>query len=316
MLVANRIACRGYRFQDARDGREFDSLLTRGWIGREIAGPGAWLAALLLAGHGPARTFAGEPSSPSPAAPAVERPESAPRNLTVEVIATYPHDPKAFTQGLLFYEGDLYESTGLYGQSTLRRVDLRTGSVFRRVALPKELFGEGLARVGNRLVQLTWRERLALVYDVYRFERVDQFSYDGDGWGLCYDGKRLIMSDGSQRLTFRDPSSFAVLGHVDVQEEGRPQGRINELECVDGMVYANVWATDRILEIDPDGGSVRAVIDASHLLSGDERRAAGREAVLNGIAYDPATKTFFLTGKLWPKLFRVRFTAAGGRGAP
>jgi glutamine cyclotransferase len=266
------------------------------------------LAILVLAGSDPTRTFAGEPSLSSPVQTA-ER-ALAPRPLTVEVVSTYPHDSTAFTQGLLFHQGDLYESTGLYGKSTLRRVDLQTGNIFRRVALPKNLFGEGLALVGNRLVQLTWQERLALVYDVYRFERVGQFSYDGDGWGLCYDGKRLIQSDGSQWLTFRDPDTFAVTGKIDVRANGRPQTRINELECVDGAVYANVWSTDKILEIDPDSGSVRAVIDASHLLSDGERKALGLEAVLNGIAYDPTTKTFFLTGKLWPKLFRVRFVAA------
>jgi glutaminyl-peptide cyclotransferase len=230
--------------------------------------------------------------------------------LTVEVVSTYPHDPTAFTQGLLFYKGDLYESTGLYGRSTLRRVDLQTGNVFRRVELPNNLFGEGLALVGNRLVQLTWQERVALLYDVYRFERIGQFSYDGDGWGLCHDGARLIMSDGTQRLTFRDPDSFNLIGGVDVRLNGRPQTRINELECVDGAVYANVWSSDQILAIDPDDGSVHAVIDASPLLSSEERSTLGPEAVLNGIAYDAATKTFFLTGKLWPKLFRVRFVAA------
>jgi glutaminyl-peptide cyclotransferase len=187
---------------------------------------------------------------------------------------------------------------------------LETGSVFRRVALPDELFGEGLARVGDRLAQLTWQEGIALVYDMLRFERVAQFSYEGEGWGLCYDGKRLIMSNGSPQLTFRDPDTFVVTNRVYVRKNGRPQSRINELECVDGLVYANVWSTDEILEIDPDSGSVRAVIDASPLLSAAERQAIGREAVLNGIAYDPTSKTVLLTGKLWPKLFRVRFVSA------
>lgn len=266
------------------------------------------LALFLVVGTVAAQTFADEPSASAPAR-VTEPPADQPRHLTVEIVSSYPHDSKAFTQGLLFYKGDLYESTGLYGRSSLRRVDLGTGGVFRQVPLPGKIFGEGLARVDDRLVQITWREQLAFVYDLYRFERVAQFSYAGDGWGLCYDGTRLIMSDGSARLTFRDPHTFAVVGQVEVRNAGRPQTQINELECVDGKVYANVWSSDEILEIDPATGTVRAIIDASNLLPRAERNALGPEAVLNGIAYDSATGTFFLTGKLWPKLFRVRFVA-------
>lgn len=263
--------------------------------------------AVLLVWTLPSTMFADEPSSSAKSVPTDTQTAGVPLHLKAEVVSTYPHDQSAFTQGLLLHEGDLYESTGLYGRSTLRRVDLQTGGVFRRVSLPDELFGEGLARVGNRLVQLTWQEGRALVYDMLRFEQVGQFQYDGEGWGLCHDGKRLVMSDGSHRLTFRDPETFAVIGQVEVRTNGRPQARINELECVNGTVYANVWSTDRLLEIDPNDGHVRAVIDASNLLSEEERRALNPDAVLNGIAYDPATKTFLLTGKLWPKLFRVRF---------
>lgn len=254
--------------------------------------------------------FAGEPAPVVSPVSTAKRPENASRRLTVEVVSTYPHDPTAFTQGLLFYEGDLYESTGRYGRSTLRRVDVHTGSIFRRVPLADKFFGEGLARVGNRLVQLTWQEGRAFVYDILQFERVGEFSYEGEGWGLCHDGNRLVMSDGSSRLTFRDPNTFAATGQVDVRANGQPQTRINELECVDGMVYANVWSTDQILAIDPNSGRVDAVVDASPLLSAGERRILGPDAVLNGIAHDPATKTFLVTGKMWPKLFRVRFVAA------
>jgi glutaminyl-peptide cyclotransferase len=165
-----------------------------------------------------------------------------------------------------------------------------------------EEFGEGLARVENRLIQLTYRNGLAHVYDLASFEALQTHQYQGEGWGLCHDGKRLIMTDGSDRLTFRDPSSFEVIGSVPVQEDGAPQFNLNELECVGGEVYANVWQTDRILRIDPETGTVLTEIDASGLLSREE---AARADVLNGIAYDAGTGRFLLTGKLWPKLFEV-----------
>ncbi len=228
----------------------------------------------------------------------------APRRLAVRVVAVYPHDPEAFTQGLVWHRGALYESTGLYGSSTLRRVDLATGAVERRVDLPARLFGEGLALVGARLVQLTWQEGLALSWDVERFEPRGERRYQGEGWGLCYDGRRLVMSDGSGRLTFRDPESFAVIGELAVTVDGRPAERLNELECVGGEIWANVWGSGDVLRIDAASGRVTAVADASGLLSPLER--AGTD-VLNGIAHRPETGTFLLTGKLWPKLFEVAF---------
>lgn len=224
--------------------------------------------------------------------------------LKVQVVSTRPHDPGAYTQGLLLHGGSLYESAGLYGVSSLREVDPKTGVVKRRVAVPQQYFAEGLALVGDRLIQLTWQEKVAFVYDLATFEKKGEFHYDGEGWGLCYDGRRLVMSDGSDRLTFRDPKTFAPTGSVNVTYSGRPAFQLNELECVDGMVYANVWGSDAILRIDPRTGRTTAVIDASGLLTPDE---AARAEVLNGIAWDPAKKTFLITGKNWPKVFEVKF---------
>jgi glutaminyl-peptide cyclotransferase len=231
------------------------------------------------------------------------------RRLRPEIIATYPHDPTAFTQGLLLHGGFLYESTGNYGQSTLRRVEPESGKVAAQVALPANLFGEGLALAGDKLIQLTWREGVALVYDLSRFEKVGQVSYTGEGWGLCFDGQWLVMSDGSDRLTFRDPATLAVWRRLPVRMEGRPVMRLNELECVGDSVYANVWGDTYIVEVDKGSGNVRSRIEASGLLSPEERAHVGPEAVLNGIAYDAASDTFLLTGKDWPKLFRVKLVA-------
>jgi glutamine cyclotransferase len=228
--------------------------------------------------------------------------------LRVKVLSVRPHDPNAYTQGLVWDHGTLYESAGLYGSSSLRQVDPATGEVRRRLDLPPGFFAEGLAKVGERLVQLTWREGVAFIYDLRSFERVGEHHYEGEGWGLCNDGRRLVMSDGSDRLSFRDLASFALLGRVDVRLDGRPAWRLNELECVDGAVYANVWTTDEILRIDPASGRVTAVVDAGGLLGAEEMAHA---EVLNGIAYDPVKKTFLITGKLWPKMFEVVFVPAG-----
>jgi len=232
---------------------------------------------------------------------------SPPALLRAEVLESYPHDPEAFTQGLLLHDGALYESTGLYGHSSVRKVELATGKVLQRVDLPPNLFGEGLALVGDKLVQLTWREDVAPTYDLASLARSGQFTYSGEGWGLCFDGTQLIQSDGSNRLTFRDPATFAVTRQLAVTLQEKPVTQLNELECVGDRVYANIWMTDRVVEIGKLNGAVRAVIDASGLLSPAERAARGSDAILNGIAYDPANDTFLLTGKLWPKVFRVRF---------
>jgi glutaminyl-peptide cyclotransferase len=227
-----------------------------------------------------------------------------PESLRVEVVNTYPHDRGAFTQGLVLHQGTLYESTGLVGRSSLRQVELATGRVMRTVDVPPPYFAEGLALVGDRLIQLTWQHGKAFVYDRRNFTKQSEFSYKGEGWGLCYDGKQLMMSDGSSNLTVRSPDDFSVVRTVRVTMNGQPLDRLNEVECVGGAVYANVWMEDVIVRIDPATGAVTQRINAAGLLSPLERQA---DAVLNGITYDPSDKTFLITGKLWPKMFRVRF---------
>lgn len=220
-----------------------------------------------------------------------------------EVLNVYPHDSAAFTQGLVYAESQLFESTGLYGSSTLRRVQLESGDVVQQVALNTQEFGEGLALVGNQLVQLTWQSGRAHIYDRESFQAAGEFTYDGEGWGLCFDGTHLIMSDGSSSLFFRNPSSFEVERRVVVTVDGESRDMLNELECVDDFVYANVWQTDLIVRIDKRDGIVTDIINASALLSSEERAQAD---VLNGIAYIPEAQTFLLTGKLWPKMFEAR----------
>ncbi|MGD9763307.1 MAG: glutaminyl-peptide cyclotransferase [Candidatus Binatia bacterium] len=233
--------------------------------------------------------------------------EAPPEQLRVQVVAAYPHDPQAFTQGLVLHGTSLYESTGLVGRSSLREVELRTGRVLREADLKPPLFGEGLAWAKGELVQLTWQNGEALRWNPASFAPIGTHRYAGEGWGLCFDGTHLVQSDGSQRLYFRDPSTFALVRTMAVHEGGRPLDRLNELECVGDTIYANVWTTERIVAITARNGTVRAAIDASSLLTREERASLASGAVLNGIAYDARDGTFLVTGKLWPKLFRVRF---------
>lgn len=226
---------------------------------------------------------------------------SAP-TVVPRVLAEYPHDAGAFTQGLVHHEGGFYESTGLRGSSSLRRVALATGAVERRVDLPETEFGEGLALVGDRLIQLTWQEEVAHAYQLETFEPIRDYAYSGEGWGLCYDGQKLIMTDGSDQLFFRDAESFELLASQHVSDDGVPIEQLNELECADGLVLANVWMTDRIAVIDPQTGQVLQWVDARGLLTEDEVASAD---VLNGIARDDTSGRFYITGKLWPKLFEV-----------
>jgi len=226
----------------------------------------------------------------------------------VEVLATHPHDDEAYTQGLVYAGPDrLYETTGQYGQSSLREVTISTGTVTREMDFDDRFFGEGLALSDGRLVALTWREHTALAFDPATFETLATFEYDTEGWGLCDDGSRLVMSDGTSTLTFRDQDTFAPTGTVEVTSDGMPVDQLNELECVDGLVYANVYLTDRIVVIDPAEGHVVADIDAAGLLPESARSHLERGEVLNGIAYDDDRQVFYLTGKHWPTLFEVRF---------
>lgn len=229
-------------------------------------------------------------------------------SLVPEVVAVYEHDAAAFTQGLLWYDGGFYESTGLRGESSLRRVAL-DGTVTSLVPVDSAYFGEGLARVDDRLIQLTWQSGVALVYDRETLQEIGRFDYDGEGWGICYspESGTLWMSDGSAVLTERDPGTFAILRTIDVLSNGEPVFRLNELECVGGFVYANVWQTDWIMQIEQESGRVSAVVDASQLLNMEDRASFSSNDVLNGIAYDAESQLFYLTGKRWPKLFAVRF---------
>lgn len=224
--------------------------------------------------------------------------------LVPRIVETYPHDRRAFTQGLVLRDGVLYESTGLVGQSSLRIVNPRTGQVTRQVQVAAPYFAEGLADVGPRLLQLTWQHGVAFVYDRQTLARTGEFTYSGEGWGLCHSGRTLYMSDGSATLTERDPQTFAVRRTLRVVQDGAPVDRLNELECVGTDVYANVWTTDTIVRIETSTGRVTARIDAAGLLGPMDRVGVD---VLNGIAHDPADGTFLITGKLWPRLFRVRF---------
>ena len=249
------------------------------------------------------------PASPSTTVSA-ETPVSAETTLpemrvkTVEVVREFSHERDAYTQGLVWWNGQLFESTGRNGESTLRRLDPQTGQVVQRIDVPAQYFGEGLALVDRRLIMLTWRAQRAFSYDRDSFEQLDTYRYQGEGWGLCYDNERLIMSDGSDRLTFRDPITFEPLGDQRVRLRGQPLYELNELECVNGAVYANVWTENFIVRIDPATGQVTDYIDAAGLLRGAD--LIGSE-VLNGIAYDPEAQTFYITGKWWPKMFEVRF---------
>jgi glutamine cyclotransferase len=219
------------------------------------------------------------------------------------VVKTYPHDRDAFTQGLQFVDGVLYEGTGLNGRSSVRRVDLQTGRVLQRHDLPEEYFGEGITVWQSTIVQLTYRSGVALVYDRATFAPLKRFAYQGEGWGLTHDGRSLIMSDGSDYLRLLDPATFAERRRVHVTANGEPLKNLNELEFVKGEILANVWQTDYLARIDPATGHVTGYIDLRGLLTPRERASAD---VLNGIAYDASTDRLFVTGKLWPKVFEIR----------
>lgn len=230
------------------------------------------------------------------------RPRPHPPVLAVEVTAQYPHDTGAFTQGLLYDGGALYESTGHYGRSRLRRVEIATGKVLNEVPLDSRFFAEGIAAVGDEIYLLTWKEGVAIVFDKETLEEKRRIAYQGEGWGLTYDGRHLIQSDGSDTLLFRDPATFNIVRTLKVTDGGQPLGYVNELEYIDGQIYANVWYSDRIARINPQTGQVTSWLNLAPL----RPPLSDREAVLNGIAYDQAGGRIFVTGKLWPRLFEIQ----------
>jgi glutamine cyclotransferase len=221
-----------------------------------------------------------------------------------EIVKTYPHDRRAFTQGLVFSDGFLYESTGRYGQSELRKVTLETGQILRRRKLPAQYFGEGITIHRGRIIQLTWKSRTGFVYDSNTFEPLHTFSHPTEGWGITHDEKRLIISDGTSTLHLLDPNTFEPIAKLKVHDNNTPVPGLNELEYVKGRIYANIWKSDRIAVISPETGRILAWIKLKGILNGfDYKKPIG---VLNGIAYDKKNDRFFVTGKLWPHLFQMR----------
>jgi glutamine cyclotransferase len=221
-----------------------------------------------------------------------------------KIVKVFPHDPEAFTQGLVFHQGALYEGTGLSGKSTLRKVDPKTGRILKMVQLPDQYFGEGITLWEDKIIQLTWRSGVGLVYDRETFRLLKRFNFFTEGWGITHDGKQLIMSDGTSFLYFWDPDSFKEIKRIQVQDRGIPITRLNELEYIKGEIFANVYLTDRIVRISPQTGRVTGWIDLRGLLSAkDQTRPVD---VLNGIAYDARKDRILVTGKYWPNLFEIR----------
>jgi glutamine cyclotransferase len=230
-----------------------------------------------------------------------------PQPVTVysyEIVNTYPHDNGAFTQGLVFEDNFIYEGTGLYGKSSLRKLDLETGRVLQSYELPAQYFGEGITVFQDIIIQLTWKSNTGFVYDRNDFKRLRNFTYATEGWGLTHDGERLIMSDGTSTLHFLDPETFGIIGHIEVFKNDTPIDNLNELEYINGQIYANIWQTDYIAIIAPQSGQVSGWIDLSGLLS--SQHYSEPVDVLNGIAYDATNDRLLVTGKLWPRLFEIK----------
>jgi glutaminyl-peptide cyclotransferase len=231
------------------------------------------------------------------------QPRTATPVYRYQVVKSYPHDRQAFTQGLVYLDGLLYEGTGLNGQSAIRKVRIETGEVLQQRRIDEKYFGEGIAVWGKTLVQLTWQSEIGFVYDLASFEPLRTFGFTGEGWGLTQDGRRLIMSDGTPTLRFLDPVTFKETGSLTVKDQGVPVDDLNELEIVKGEIFANVWQSQRIARISPKTGQVTGWIDFSGLLA--PREASGVD-VMNGIAYDAKADRLFVTGKLWPRVFEVK----------
>jgi glutamine cyclotransferase len=245
--------------------------------------------------------------SPTPS-PALIPDPTPPPTYTYRIVNTYPHDPEAFTQGLVLHDGAFYEGTGLWGESTLREVALESGTVLRSRPLDPQFFGEGITIFNDRIYQLTWQEQTGFVYDRATFEPLQTFNYPTEGWGITHDGQRLIVSDGTSTIYFWDPETLQETGRITVRDHRGPVNRLNELEYVNGEIWANVWLTDLIARISPETGDVLGYIDLTGLL--DKEALTQEVDVLNGIAHDPATGRLFVTGKWWPTLFEIEVTPA------
>ncbi|WP_111573362.1 glutaminyl-peptide cyclotransferase [Halanaerobium saccharolyticum] len=224
------------------------------------------------------------------------------KKLDYQILESYHHDPRAFTQGLEIHNNHLYEGTGLYGRSSLRKVEIESGQVLKQINLAKEYFGEGITILNSKIYQLSWKEKTTFVYDL-NFNLIKTFSYQREGWGLANNGEQLIMSNGSEIISFRDPETFELLKKIEVKNGDQKIKNINELEYHNGFIYANIWQTDYIAKINAQNGNVTAYLDLSGILKTDYD---GEIDVLNGIAYDPANDNFLVTGKLWPKIYRIK----------
>jgi glutamine cyclotransferase len=233
-----------------------------------------------------------------------ERPAEKVQAYGYEIKNIYPHDHAAFTQGLIYKDGVLWESTGQYGSSSLRKVDLKSGKVLKSISVPRDYFAEGMTVFHDKVFQLTWQNNKGFIYSPEDFAKIGEFHFDGEGWGLTHDADSLIMSDGTNQIRFLDPETFAVRRTISVFENAQPLAELNELEYVKGEIYANVWRTDRIVRIDPRDGRLLGIIDLAGLLPQVDRDSD--TDVLNGIAYDEQGDRLFVTGKLWSKLFEIR----------
>ena len=258
--------------------------------------------------------FAGCVEKQAPLPTQTSNPPDATPVYGYKIVNTYPHDRKAFTEGLVFDDGFLYEGTGICGESTLRKVELETGKVLKLYHLPVQFFGEGVTIWNDTLLQLTWKSRIGFVYDKESFLLLREFAYPTEGWGITHDGKHLIMSDGTSALYFLNPDTFEEIGQIEVRDKGVPIINLNELEYIQGEIYANVWRTNHIARISPETGQVVGWIDLKGLLSEEDLKGLlseenRSEDVLNGIAYDAKQDRIFVTGKCWPKLFEIKLNS-------
>lgn len=235
------------------------------------------------------------------------KPAEAPKPYSYDVVKVYPHDPKAYTQGLIYQNGYMYEGTGQYGESSIRKIDMKNGNILSVLSIDSQLFGEGITIYQDKIYQITWRSRKGFIYDLKTFTLESTFQYNSEGWGITTAGDHLIMSDGSNKLYHIAPSTFNIIKEVEVYDHNGEVTQLNELEYIDGLVWANVWLTDRIVVIDPETGVVKGELNMPNLLSvADKAQTDDKDDVLNGIAWNPEKQTFYVTGKRWPKMFEIK----------